>query len=312
MLAQAVAAAGAIALDPWLAGCGGSTSSPGSRRTTSSAAGSWVTVRVAGVLELRVHTGRGAVSSNAKGRVGSVGPRAGAGSPTVDGRVTALSADAATGWSWARRTWAQVPAPKRVLVLLPATAADFETLRSGDDPGRAPTGTAASRQAGDSLGATTRSDGVVVLNPDAVDRLTSEGVQVVLAHEFTHVMLGQYRDHRSPRWVVEGSATWASTRFTGRSLRDLAPGVAADVRAGRVPSGPPVDSALAAGDDRVYQAAGVWCAFLVDHFGERRFVSFVRSAPLAETAFVDHFGTSIASLASAYRSFLIARVSAAD
>lgn len=177
-------------------------------------------------------------------------------------------------------------------VLVPATSAQF-TAGGGDGA----TGVAA----------TTRSDGTVVLSPQVWTGTSAAGRVVVLAHEFTHVALHS-QTSASARWLVEGPPEWTAYRDTGLELAQIAPRVAAIVRAGGALAGPPADAQFDGPLQSAYQSAFTWCSFLADRFGTDAFSDFVvafTNQPASRLAggFEARFGVQIAALRVPYLHF---------
>lgn len=166
---------------------------------------------------------------------------------------------------------------------------------------------------GAQIAATTTPAGVVVLAPTLFTQVTDEGVLVVLTHELTHVALHQAGDRHLARWVVEGSAEFTAYRPTDLRLPRLTPQLAAAVRAGHPPAGPPSDARSRTAPQAAYQEAYAWCAFLVDRFGLHRFTRFVRSARTGGDAeFAAAFGQSAVALRRPFQQFLHAQVTPND
>ena len=209
---------------------------------------------------------------------------------------TALRSCCDVAWGWVARTWPGVAHPDRVRVLAAADVAGF-----ADRAGLGGAGTGARQVAAHTTG-----DGQVLLNPLARRDLTAQGVQVVLAHEFTHVLLRQYAGRPGPRWVVEGSAQWTATRATERRPADLAPSVHAAVLAGRPPAGPPDDAAFVPGPGLAgaYEQAQVWFAFLESRYGAARVRDLVRRHATAADPVAAAFGVPARRLRADYAVFL--------
>lgn len=158
------------------------------------------------------------------------------------------------------------------------------------------------------VAATTKADGTVILAPDLWTGTTQQGQIVVMAHEFTHVVLHSQTSN-SARWLVEGPPEWTAYHDTGLALSVIAPRMAAATRAGRPATGPPTDAEFTEGPlQSAYQSAFTWCSFLVQHSTADVFTGFVIAAtdrPAAHLAqiFESHYGTAIASLSNAYQRF---------
>lgn len=212
-----------------------------------------------------------------------------------------LPSQAETGWRWARAAWPTVAPPAVIVVWAPTTQAQFVAWG----------GSAA--ESG-SVAAAARSDGSVILDPRLSSEVTATGMSVVLAHEFSHVLLHQATDSVSPRWLVEGSAVWAAFRLTGRDIAQLCPRIAAQVKAGAVPDGPPPDTGFEVASapgasttdslENAYESAFCWCSFLISVIGVARWRQLVESGPQAPVV-VDRrlrtwTGRSTAGLHTAY------------
>lgn len=204
-------------------------------------------------------------------------------------------AEAQVARTWVARTWpTQVAAAGTVRVQVAADAAQFARLRGGVPES-------------DELAASTTASGDVVVGPAALNELTAQGRRVVLAHELTHVVLRQTARTGLSRWVVEGSAEYTAYRWTGLSLAAACPTLATDVRAGRLPTGPPSDSAFSGSQQqRAYQQAHGFMSFLVARFGIGTWQRFVlRASAGSAGAFEDSFSRATpADLSTAYAAFL--------
>lgn len=155
----------------------------------------------------------------------------------------------------------------------------------------------------------------IVLSPQVWHRTTTDGLQIVVTHELTHLRLPVPAGVRVKLWVTEGAAE--VTAYLGRSLRrgEIAPGLRDQVARGRAPSGPPADAALdpARSNDIVsgYEQAWAWCEFLLATRGRPSFVWFVRAAHSTGSGSTDQlfrraYGRSVASLSADYRTWLSA------
>lgn len=157
--------------------------------------------------------------------------------------------------------------------------------------------------------------GRIVLAPQIWRRTTAQGLRTVVTHELTHVRWPVPRGVQVPLWVGEGVAELTAYWGDALTADRIAPGLAAQVRAGRGPTGPPPDSALdprgnadiAAG----YEQAWAWCRFLVATRGWPAFRSFVGQvhtpdAPRSDEVFRRVYGTGPAVMAADYRRWLVA------
>ncbi|MFC6706382.1 hypothetical protein [Flexivirga alba] len=215
-----------------------------------------------------------------------------------EARLRTVVRDARTAVDRVRKLWGSSVLTEPVHIEVPADDAGFRAAGGSAEPGA-------------QIAATTTAAGRVVLAPALFSQVTGQGVVVVLTHELTHVALHQAGDSDIARWVVEGAAEFTAYRPTGLTLPRLAPQLAAAVRAGHVPIGPPSDARFRSAPQAAYQEAYAWCAFLVDRFGTTRFTGFVRSVHTGQLAeFAAAFGSSMRSLRPPFQQFLRTQVAA--
>ncbi|MFJ9605632.1 hypothetical protein ACIRS1_04665 [Kitasatospora sp. NPDC101176] len=169
----------------------------------------------------------------------------------------------------------------RLLLELTTTEAEFARLLEGDPAGWA--GMAAVTVAAPGAPRRTPADRVTV-NPEAWGRLSGFGRQVVVTHEATHVATRADTRAWTPLWLSEGVADWTAYRGSGRSPQQIAPELARDVAAGRLPTALPADGAFAAGADGIaqaYEQAWLACELLARRYGADRLVAFYRAVAAA-------------------------------
>ncbi|MET8867480.1 hypothetical protein ABZW11_31455 [Nonomuraea sp. NPDC004580] len=192
-----------------------------------------------------------------------------------------------------RRVSAVLARPVRPLVVVPADAREAARL---------------ARVGGvDGLAAVADGTRVIVV-PEAFATLNPVGRDVVLAHELTHVVAGT---DGLPVWLYEGFADYVAYRDAGLPVATAAAELAAEVRAGRLPTVLPGPAAFAAdgGDPaglaRAYQEAWLACRFLADRFGEGTLVRLYRAARLdgADRALAA-LGLSVATLTARWRAYV--------
>ncbi|MFI6923640.1 hypothetical protein ACIBIZ_27150 [Nonomuraea spiralis] len=150
--------------------------------------------------------------------------------------------------------------------------------------------------------------GRVIVVPGSFARLTPTGRDVVLTHELTHVAAGT---DRLPVWLYEGFADYVAYRDAGLPVRTAAAELAAEVRAGRLPSELPGPAAFAptAADPgrlaRAYQEAWLACRFLADRFGDGTLVRLYRDARVAGVdQALASVGLTAATLAARWREYV--------
>lgn len=196
-----------------------------------------------------------------------------------------------------RRVSAVLGRPVRPLVVVPESSRDAARLAG---VGRV-----------DGLAAVADGRRVIVV-PEPFATLTPTGRDVVLTHELTHVVAGT---DGLPVWLYEGFADYVGYRDAGLPVATAAAELAAEVRAGRLPSALPGPAAFAAdGRDpdrlaRAYQEAWLACRFLADRFGEGTLVRLYRAA---QAGGVDRalasLGLSVATLTARWRAYVRERL----
>lgn len=204
-----------------------------------------------------------------------------------------------------RRSW-----PRTMVVIVPGDRAGFLAQLGG--PGRDLTEVAAVTDGPlgpDGLATGDR----VVLNPDALTRLTAAGRQFVLTHEATHVAVRASLNGRAPVWLTEGLADHIGYRYAGAAPDEVAAGLLADVAAGDGPTSLPDDGGFDPTSGHispVYAAAWLAVEQLVDHLGEDGLLRFYEEAtsrgPAASAeqatarAFADVAGTTEAAFTTTW------------
>ncbi|MBM9505450.1 hypothetical protein [Actinacidiphila acididurans] len=120
----------------------------------------------------------------------------------------------------------------------------------------------------------------VIVNPAAFGELSDFGRQVVLTHETTHVASRLATNGRTPLWLSEGLADWVAYRDSGRTARQIAPELAADVAAGRVPTALPTAADFRPTAKNIAQAyEGGWlaCRLIADQWSPDTLTAFYRA-----------------------------------
>ncbi|WP_433193501.1 hypothetical protein ACQP1G_32685 [Nocardia sp. CA-107356] len=155
----------------------------------------------------------------------------------------------------------------------------------------------------------------VVFSADAGRRLDSDGLGTLLRHELTHIATRAQTVDGAPQWMLEGFAEFVAHRDTGHRFADIAPTVAARVRAGDVPPDLPADADFAGnGAVTAYEQGWSVCAFVADKFDQPHLVELYRRIaagkqdPASEDRIMrDVLGTSRSDLVADWRSWLSAR-----
>ncbi|BAJ27996.1 MULTISPECIES: hypothetical protein [Kitasatospora] len=169
------------------------------------------------------------------------------------------------------------PSDTRLLLELPLTVQQF--ARRMDVSADAYQGIAAVTLAVGGAPVHTPADRIVV-NPDAYRQLSELGRRVVVTHEATHVATRADTRAWTPLWLSEGVADYTGYLGTGRTARQIAPELAKDVRAGRMPTALPADTAFAAGSDGIaqaYELSWLACDLIARTHGQDRLVALYRT-----------------------------------
>ncbi|MFF4919099.1 hypothetical protein ACFY4B_00770 [Kitasatospora sp. NPDC001261] len=172
--------------------------------------------------------------------------------------------------------------PERLLLERPATEEQFARLLEGDPAGW--TGMAAVTVAAPGAPWHTPADRVLV-NPEAYGRLSGFGRQVVVTHEATHVATRADTRAWTPLWLSEGVADWTAYRDSGRGPQQIAPELARDVAAGKLPAALPADRDFAAGATGIaqaYEQSWLACELIGRTHGPQRLVAFYRAIGAAD------------------------------
>ncbi|MFF2039205.1 hypothetical protein ACFVVX_02155 [Kitasatospora sp. NPDC058170] len=188
----------------------------------------------------------------------------------ADLAVPAVEALWGTGWAG------------RLLLELPATEEQFARLLeagAGDWAGMAAVTTAAPGAPWN-----TPADRILV-NPEAYGRLSAFGRQVVVTHEAVHVATRADTRAWTPLWLSEGVADWTGYQGSGRTARQIAPELARDIAAGRLPTALPADrdfTAGAGGIAQAYELSWLACDLIARRHGPERLVGLYRAVGAAD------------------------------
>lgn len=166
--------------------------------------------------------------------------------------------------------WAQA-----AVVVVASKPAEFAALiRAGADM---PTEIAAASVA-DPFAPGTRPTGQrVVFSPDAGDRLDPSGLRTLLRHELTHIATRAQTVDGAPQWMLEGFADYTAHRGQSHRFADIAPTLAARLRAGNTPADLPADAQFTGRDAAAgYEQAWSVCAFVAARYSEAQLVELYR------------------------------------
>ncbi|WP_055589858.1 hypothetical protein, partial [Peterkaempfera griseoplana] len=200
-------------------------------------------------------------------------------SAAADSAVPAVSA--VWGASWADRLLLYAPGSLDQLSrLLDATPGDYRGIAAVTTaaPG-APKAAPADR---------------ILVNPDAYRALSDLGRQVVTSHEAVHVATRADTRPWTPLWLSEGAADWTAYLGTRRTSRQIAPELAADIAAGRLPDALPTDSDFATtaeGLAQAYELAWFACTLVARRHGTRGLVTLYRAVAATGSADADREAT---------------------
>jgi hypothetical protein len=119
----------------------------------------------------------------------------------------------------------------------------------------------------------------VGINPDNWPKLSPLGRHIVLTHELTHVATRSVTGAAMPTWLAEGFADYVGYLGSGIPTSFAAQELAADVRAGHVPSSLPSDNQFDGDNKHLSQAyEGAWLACrLIAERGQSALVRFYRA-----------------------------------
>lgn len=146
------------------------------------------------------------------------------------------AADADRAVPQVQRAWGTAGWPGTVVVEAPKTLDQLGALLAADPDDYRDIAAVTTGELGGSAAAP--ADRVLV-NPAAFGRLSAFGRQVVLTHETTHVATRLATTSRTPLWLSEGFADWVAYRESGHTAAQIAPELAQDVAAGRIPTALP-------------------------------------------------------------------------
>jgi hypothetical protein len=183
----------------------------------------------------------------------------------VDAAVPAVTAVWGSGWR------------RQVLVVVPSSPDELSALAGeastiGADVAAAAVGDGADPMTGAPTGER------LIVNPDALRRLSATGRAIVLRHEITHIATAAATSDATPRWLVEGFADYVGNLGSGQSVPVAAAELHAAARAGHLPVALPsaadFDDATSAAE--AYEGAWLACRLIAARAGQEGLVRFYR------------------------------------
>jgi hypothetical protein len=150
----------------------------------------------------------------------------------------------------------------------------------------------------------------VIVNPEAFAELSGLGRQVVLTHEATHVATRAFTTSATPLWLSEGVADWTGYLGTGRTPHQVAPELARDVAAGKLPRNLPSNTdfgTTAAGLAQAYEGGWLACRLVADQWGSAKLTALYRAVndrTTADMAMRRTLGVSLGAFTARWRAYV--------
>jgi hypothetical protein len=150
----------------------------------------------------------------------------------------------------------------------------------------------------------------VIVNPEAFAELSGLGRQVVLTHEATHVATRAFTTSATPLWLSEGVADWTGYLGTGRTPHQVAPELARDVAAGKLPRNLPSNTdfgTTAAGLAQAYEGGWLACRLIADQWGSAKLTALYRAVndrTTADMAMRRTLGVSLGAFTARWRAYV--------
>ena len=184
---------------------------------------------------------------------------------TVDAAVPAVSAVWSAPWT------------RYVVVVVPGSAEELSATVGASSTISTDVAAAAISDDADPVTGVVASQRLVV-NPDALGRLTPVGQQIVIRHEVTHIANARATTDATPIWVREGFADYVGNLDSGQPVTTAAAELRADVRAGRVPTHlpQPADFATGTAVPQAYEQSWLACRLIAERAGVAGLVRFYR------------------------------------
>ncbi len=189
------------------------------------------------------------------------------GPPAYSAQVHALQAQVSAAAGTVSSVWGTDWA-RAATVVIPSSTEESQAL--GDTAAGA--STAVSDEAAETIVSPTdpvtgKTPGaLVIIAPDQFYRLTATGQQQVVTHELTHVASAADAG-QTPRWLVEGLAEYVSHVGDTQPVPPQASELAAQVRAGTLPTQLPSDADFGSAPALSYEQAWLACAYVAERVG---------------------------------------------
>lgn len=124
----------------------------------------------------------------------------------------------------------------------------------------------------------------IVLNPANLTRLDAAGRRLVIQHELTHIAARAQTSDQMPTWVIEGFADYVGNLDSGRTVRAIAPELAAEIDQGTLPTQLPTAADFDGASTRLpqaYEESWLACRLIAATIGQHGLVSFYRAVDTA-------------------------------
>lgn len=152
----------------------------------------------------------------------------------------------------------------------------------------------------------------LIVNPDALARLSAVGERIVVRHEVTHIAAARYTTDATPAWVREGFAEYVGNLGSGQPVTTAAAELAAAVAKGGLPRALPDAVDLGTGEaiPQAYEESWLACRLIAARVGVSGLVRFYVAAgqgigaPSAAAALLAVLHESIATFTAQWRAYL--------
>lgn len=172
------------------------------------------------------------------------------------------------GTKWARR----------VAAFVPSSAAELDAALGPTSSVTAPVAAIATSDGTDNLSGTVLGQRLVV-EPQAFQRLTATGRQIVVQHEVTHIADATATSDATPRWLAEGFAEYVGNLQSGQTVKFAAAELARAISRGAVPIDLPADAAFDTSSTaaQAYQSSWLACRLIARDVGVSGLLRFYRT-----------------------------------